>query len=42
MVGENVEICPSQMAENAPMIIHHGWGNFDIYPSEMAENAPIR
>ena len=30
MAGENFEICPSQMAENGPIIIHHGSTNSEF------------
>ena len=39
MVGENFEICLSEMANNVPN--HPPWlEKIEIYPSEMAKNAP--
>ena len=40
-MGENIEICPSEITENGPIIIRLVEEHVEICHSEMAENAPI-
>ena len=39
IVGENFEICISEMARNALKTVHHGWRKFWNFISEMTKNA---